>query len=86
MELNPSSETNISSATEEFISILWNSNFNYMFTKAIRMLIKLFTGDPMAVWAVKCIINLPIPTCAETLVLITTQPASMPYFPRWFTG
>jgi hypothetical protein len=41
---------------------------------------QIFTVDPMALWAIMNTINLTILT--STLVLKTTLPTSMPYFPH----
>jgi hypothetical protein len=40
----------------EFALLIHESN------PLVHTLIKIFTGDPMALWAVKCATNLPMPT------------------------
>jgi hypothetical protein len=45
-------------------------------------LTQIFRGDLMVLWAIRQTTNIPLTTSSSTLVLITTHPTSMPFFPH----
>jgi hypothetical protein len=53
--------------------------------KLLKNIARIFTRNLMALWAMKHTINLPILLSISTLVLITTHPTNMLYFPYWCT-